>query len=408
MKPLKRSGGVGTRNMKTVMVQRQQSKYNHNTSSSSSSWDIILKLLAFIVGFIVVIALMFTTTTPADVERSHKQLLETLAKRGTAAKQESSPQQQQPNNQSSNQSSKRPLRILYTITTLAEYDSGGRSTSKGSDRMQNVLIPVMKEGVESMLEFGYDVDVYIVSYYEMTRYHLLRQALPSHVNITVWDDAYPITYKGDGYEKDETTGWERPKPKSKLVQNSIGLARQHRFVVKDHLNAYDFFCNFEDDMLIKGEHVSNFIEMTNVLYKLRETAPDDEGPKNGFYGSLSKEQLKRTIPGFIRVETLLDEEHYSSQKQLDPVPVMVDPHPPPLIDPKPCCHLRNVTSSSSQRPMAPTSDKLFLWEVGIKSVGVRHMPGESSSGLGWVVQQRGPTPRKGERDLTIPDYWSNR
>jgi hypothetical protein len=49
-------------------------------------------------------------------------------------------------------------KILYIVTTLAEYNSGSRSTVRGSDRLQETLIPVLSEGVRSMLADGYEVD----------------------------------------------------------------------------------------------------------------------------------------------------------------------------------------------------------------------------------------------------------
>jgi hypothetical protein len=49
-------------------------------------------------------------------------------------------------------------KILYIVTTLAEYNSGTRSTVRGSDRLQETLIPVLSEGVRSMLAAGYEVD----------------------------------------------------------------------------------------------------------------------------------------------------------------------------------------------------------------------------------------------------------
>lgn len=36
------------------------------------------------------------------------------------------------------ESGHKKLRILYTVTTLAEYDTGGRATTKGYDRLQGV------------------------------------------------------------------------------------------------------------------------------------------------------------------------------------------------------------------------------------------------------------------------------
>jgi hypothetical protein len=49
-------------------------------------------------------------------------------------------------------------KILYIVTTLAEYNTGTRSTVRGSDRLQKTLIPILSEGVRSMLADGYEVD----------------------------------------------------------------------------------------------------------------------------------------------------------------------------------------------------------------------------------------------------------
>jgi hypothetical protein len=282
------------------------------------------------------------------------------------------------------------LKILYTITTLAEYDSGKRSTSRGFDRLQELLIPVVQEGVESMLSFGYHVDVYLVCHYEMKpeRLALVRKALPESVTLRVWDDATPI-----GYD----TGKE---PFTKLLVRDISLARQHRFVVKDNLFHYDFFLNFEDDMVIKGDHVQQYLEMTQELYRLRELAPETSlNNPNNYFGEMTKAQLQRVIPGLIRVEVLLDEAQYGAQQKLDPVPVTDRPR----VDPQPCCHMSMNSSISDKRPASPDSDKMFLWESNIVSMGVRQMPADSK--LGWVLMQRGPT-KFPEPNMVIGDYWS--
>jgi hypothetical protein len=283
----------------------------------------------------------------------------------------------------------KPLRILYTVTTLAEYDEGFRATTKGFDRLSNLLIPVVKDGVESMLEKGYHVDVCIVSYYEMTRPHLLREALPDSVLVRYWDNAAPISYKPEQRETD---------PNAKLWKNTLALARQHRYVVKDNLMEYDLFLNFEDDMIIHGDMVEHHVLMTQKLYQLRQSAPEtvSDSQLSNFFGPLTKDQLKRCYPGLLRVEVLLEEETYPAQPQLDPVPVT--PHPD--IDPKPCCHLK-AAAHEEKRPAKPTSDKLFLWETNIIALGVRHV-----EGLGWVALLRGPRQRQGEHGLTLSDYWS--
>ena len=194
---------------------------------------------------------------------------------------------------------------------------------------------------------------------------------------------------------------KRGHPKAKLWENTLGLARQHRFVVKDNLFDYDLFLNFEDDMILNADMVDNYLQMTKTLYKMRETAPDevsDDQLKN-FYGALTKDQLKRSYPGLIRVEVLLDDVRYGTQTKLDPVPVTDHPD----IDPKSCCHLSDFASSDS-RPKSPSTDQLFLWETGIIALGVRHI---SELG-GWVTLLRGPRSRNGEHGLTMSDYWSGR
>ena len=242
-----------------------------------------------------------------------------------------------------------------------------------------------------MLSRGYHVDIYIISHYEMTRGSLVESAmaeLSPDISVRFWDRAAPISYDP----------MKRDKPDAKLWENTLGLARQHRFVVKDNLFDYDLFLNFEDDMILNADMVDNYLEMTKTLYKMRETAPDDvsDDQLKKFHGPLTKDQLKRCYPGLIRVEVLLDEKHYGTQKKLAPVPVVDHPE----IDPKPCCHLSDFASSES-RPQAPTTDQLFLWETSIIALGVRHI-----DELGWVTLLRGPRGRNGERGLTLADFWS--
>ena len=284
----------------------------------------------------------------------------------------------------------KPLRILYTVTTLSEYDKGTRSTLRGFDRLMKTLVPVVKEGVVSMMASGYHVDVYIISHYEMTRKDAVLQEFPPDTDIRFWDNAAPTSYDPE----------KRARADAKLWYNTLGLARQHRFVVKDNLFDYDLFVNFEDDMILNGGMVDNYLSMTQTLYKLRETAPDTVPNRQlkNFHGQLTKNQLKRCYPGLMRVEVLLDEERYGTQQQLDPVPVTQHPD----IDPEPCCHLSKFASSDN-RPQTPGSDKIFLWETNIIALGVRHI-----EELGWVSLLRGPRGRDNETGLTVADFWSGK
>jgi hypothetical protein len=175
---------------------------------------------------------------------------------------------------------------------------------------------------------------------------------------------------------------------------------------------YDIFVNFEDDMLIKGKQVQHFVAVTEELHRLREAAPDDlpEGVDkkkvlDTYSGPMTKGQLKRMIPGFIRVEVLLDEEKYGVQRNLDPVPIDLEFNGESKeVNPETCCHVSNKTVNPN-RPENPEPGKLFLWETNIMPLGVRKMP--ANSWLDWVVMQRGPSQIKLNATESIGDYWSN-
>lgn len=285
-------------------------------------------------------------------------------------------------------------KILYIVTTLNEYDNGRRSTVKGFDRLQETLIPVVREGIESMILAGFDIDLFVIAHYNMTRTQLLQDALPSTVGLQIWDNASPLGYKLEDEKAHFTQDVTR------------ALARQHRYVIKDKLDQYDMFVVFEDDMLITGDAVQNYREVSAELLRLRTLAPEKTPPPQksaSFYGPLSKGQLQRMIPGFIRVEVLLDEANAGAQEQLDPVPI---PKPSPKLNPNYCCNLRNPLTLSDNRPSSPLSDKLILWETNIRALGIRKLPLAARSDMDWVVLQRGPRVGKEIAHLAIGDYWS--
>jgi hypothetical protein len=288
-------------------------------------------------------------------------------------------------------------RILYIITTLAEYNTGTRNTVRGSDRLQETLIPVVAEGVDSMLAAGFEVDVYLVCHFALQpgRYDLVRAALPESVGVSVWNDATPLGY--DTSKNDLT--------KASLENRTLHLARQHRFVIKDKLLEYDMFVNFEDDMVIKGEHVQHYMDVTQELRRLEELAPDEttltsKEAMAAFHGTMTKEQLKRMIPGFMRVEVLLEEKTYGAQTDTGPIPIDPDGN---TVDASICCH---VNHTNSNRPKTPDGSQLMIWETNVKALGIRNMP--KGSWLEWVVLQRGPNQGDLPPKQVIGDYWTNR
>ena len=291
-------------------------------------------------------------------------------------------------------------KILYIVTTLAEYDNGRRATTKGFDRFKHNMVPVISESVKSMRSLGFQVDVVVIAHYNMTRSHLIRDALPDGVGLQIWDQATPLGYKLE--EKDDPT----------IHYVTRALARQHRFVIKDKLPYYNFFVNFEDDMLIKGETVANYIEMSVELERLRSLAPDEEQNKgqpkfdfssDQFYGVMNQRQLSQFIPGFIRVEAIVDNGLFRSKKlKVDEIVPITDR---PILDAEPCCQFLDDYIES---------DDLYLWETGLRALGVRKMPLQSK--LDWVLMQRGrrvyvPDIKKQKLikvDEEISDYWAGR
>lgn len=93
-------------------------------------------------------------------------------------------------------------RVLYTLTSLAQYNTKGRSTIRdNSDRLQQTIIPALAEGVKSMLSHGYEVDVVFIAGYELLsdRKQLVREALPEQVELEFWEDAIPLGYNAGSF-----------------------------------------------------------------------------------------------------------------------------------------------------------------------------------------------------------------
>lgn len=309
------------------------------------------------------------------------------------------------------QDDERPVKILYIVTALAEYNTGQRATKRGQDRLGEVVLPIIVDGVESMVAspFNYDVDVFLVLGYTLRedRRQMIADRLPEGVGLEVWDDASPA-------------GYSKENGREKVKENTRALSRQHRFVVKDKLRYYDLFLSFEDDMRITGEHVQHFLRMSSELDRLRNEAPREvpDVPENmdpakmKFFGQMTQRQMKRLIPGFVRVEVLLNEEEHGAQTKLDPIPTDFDfpvkdrpsRYEEQHIDPTTCCHVPNM-KPNLETPARPYASDVIIWETGIKALSVRHIPG--SDMLDWTVMLPGPGKRLNAEDH-MGGYWSGR
>lgn len=340
-------------------------------------------------------------------------------------------------------------RLLYIVTTLSEYNTGTRSTTKGQDRLGEVLIPVLVDSIQSMRQppFEYQVDVYLICAYSLSseREEQIRNLLPDGVGLEIWDSATPL-----GYEPNK----QHPEAASILVENTRALARQHRYVIKDKFPYYDMFLAFEDDMRITGHHVQHFLAMSQEIEELYDMAPltvttkdlpphDQLEPYNQtkFYGSMIQSQLARIIPGFVRVEVLLEETKFGAQTNVLPIErdyvfemepktnsngdasngdtsttTTLERH----IDPRICCHVQ--MSPNTGTPETPKADDLVVWETNIKAFSLRQLPPSTNNGsslssssvsstsnrlLDWLVLMMGPGKRM-HAEQQVGGYWSGR
>ncbi|KAG7371151.1 hypothetical protein IV203_019721 [Nitzschia inconspicua] len=301
-------------------------------------------------------------------------------------------------------------RVLYIVTSLAEYNNGRRKTVKGSDRFLHQLLPVMIDSVESMVSHNLQVDVVLICAYPLRpeRETMIRYRLPRDVGLQIWDDALPLSY----HPQNKTTG--------SLRANTRALARQHRFVVKDKLEYYDMFVAFEDDMLIRGHQVQHYWHMSQEIERLRIMAPEsikdglgdnvDDYKHTKFFGTMSKSQLERVVPGFMRVEVLVNDTERTAKTKIQfPADWDFGDYGTRHIDPSICCHfhMEPPPLQDDTFPEAPGVDDLIIWETNIKAFSLRQFPTGSSPLLEWSVLMMGPG-KKLPDHAKIGGYWSGR
>ena len=178
-------------------------------------------------------------------------------------------------------------------------------------------------------------------------------------------------------------------------------------------------------MRVTVGYISHYLEVTAELERLKDEAPDilppepigdDFGAGENFYGPLSKIQLGRMVPGFIRVEVLESQE--LAQSKLDPIPVDLDfefkdengviMQEQRTFDPIPCCSISNV----DRLPEHPTYDQIMLWETAVFGANMRQLPrattSSKSSLLDWVLLQTGPKTHHMRPEQFVGGYWSGR
>ena len=294
------------------------------------------------------------------------------------------------------------LRILYIVTSLAEFNTGKRDTIKGQDRLAEVLVPTLVDSVTSIQQMtNAQVDVFLIVAYQLKpeREAWIREHLPA--GLIVWGDACPL-------------GYEARHSPNKVIDNTRALARQHRYVIRDYLPYYDLFIAMEDDMRITGHAVQQYMKMTHTLENLLADAPEQVKGSGDlpFKQPLSKLQLNRMIPGFVRVEVLLDPQEHPAQSELDPIPLDYDwDGQEQHFDPRPCCHLQPSLDlpAQQQRPLpeAPDKDLVVIWETNIRAMAVRQLFNTQKfrESDPCVTLLPGPGKKLQNEEMTI-GYWS--
>ena len=265
-----------------------------------------------------------------------------------------------------------PFRILHIVTALDQYGKGKKFSVNYNDRLTEILIPTLKGTVNSFLQQpNWSVDVYLILGFNLSktplRRKLVEDALPDNVSLEIWDEATPYGYD-DGSRRNSNPKTIRPITRA--------LARQHRYVIKDKLEHYDFFTAFEDDMRITSHHILAFKELSQQLEQIKEESSVYKGnvksSSSSISGPLTVSQLERVIPGFFRVEVLQGDAQ--SQSQLDPIPVDLDFHGKnQTVNPEYCCAVSEQPADHIVVPVHPKPEQLMTWETAIKGFSVSYL-----------------------------------
>lgn len=199
-------------------------------------------------------------------------------------------------------------------------------------------------------------------------------------------------------------------------------------------------------MRITGHHVHQFVSLSLQLERLQQATPDalDEtlpaeivaDPYNStFFGPMPRKRLlERLIPGFIRVEVLLNATENGAQLpgERDPIPIhhefyINDQKQELHFDPSYCCHVQmsiNVPDDADAAriqaakdalpPALPSMDDVVIWETSVKALSARKLPpllqnnsNNTGNALDWIILLPGPGKHLPDTEL-MGGYWSGR
>ena len=233
-----------------------------------------------------------------------------------------------------------------------------------------------------------------------------------------------IIARPSSYKIDPTLAYAGKNTSGSIIKDKHTLARQHHFVVQDKLEFYDMIIAYDDDMLARRQHVDHYLRLSAEIELLLTLAPNDlqenenhahDFNRNTFFGDMPKQQLERSVPGFVRVEAIGNEQVRGAQSGALTIPIdhdfldeIIGGHREVNVDPIICCHahMKLNEGSSGKVPETPSSDDLIAWGTNIKSFSLRQFPPESNL-LDWVALMLGPG-NDSRRNQNIDEFWADR
>ena len=262
------------------------------------------------------------------------------------------------------------MRILYMVTTSKEIVNG-------KNRLWETLVPVLQESIGSLLDYGYRrIDIFLI----------LGYSLLPHQKEELWEKLVVVHHHhrasagiGLDYWEDATAFFRNDHNNKRIRQLPRSLARQHRYVLKDKIFHYDFFIAMEDDMLVHGQHVQQYLEVTQRIHELQKVHEkqlqhhqQQQHKHNSSRVHWTMDDLRRLRPGFLRVEVLQN----TTQTQ-ETVDLVSSTTANIRIDPSVCCGGFDKKSSTGKK-------NLMVWETSVVAMRLYEFPL-----LGWVVLLEG-------------------
>ena len=140
--------------------------------------------------------------------------------------------------------------------------------------------------------------------------------------------------------------------------------------------------------MITSSHIKAYVDLSHKIDVLKRNAREKgsihDNKDKSIYGPLTLKQLERVVPGFFRVEVMLD----GSQSQVgkDPIPIDLDFNGrKQTINPNYCCAVPKSEQHKMLLPTNPKPNEIMTWETTIGSFSLRKF----DDPIGWAALMPG-------------------